>query len=99
MKSSLNIDIDHICALAHLKLSPEEKKRLLPEMIKIIEWINKLEELKIDISGGEVYSPLGFPLPWRVDKVRASLPQEKAIANSPEKNREFMKVPLVIEEK
>ncbi len=97
MKSSLNID--HICALAHLKLSLEEKKHLVPQMIKIIEWINKLEELKIDISRGEVYSSLAFPLPWREDKVQTSLPQEKALANSPEKSQEFVKVPKVIEGK
>jgi len=97
MKSSLKID--HICALAHLKLSPEEKRYLVPQMIKIIDWVNKLEELKIDISRGEVYSPLTFSLPWREDKIQTSLPQEKALANSPEKSQEFIKVPKVIEGK
>ncbi|MFQ5721411.1 MAG: Asp-tRNA(Asn)/Glu-tRNA(Gln) amidotransferase subunit GatC [Candidatus Aminicenantales bacterium] len=97
MKSSVNID--HICNLAHLKLSSEEKKYLVPQMIKIIEWVNKLEELKIDISRGEVYSPLASSLPWRKDEVQPSLPLEKALANSPEKSQGYIKVPKVIEGK
>jgi len=29
-------------------------------MISIVEWINKLEKLKIDVSGEEVYLPVGL---------------------------------------
>ena len=97
MKSSINID--HICNLAHLKLSSEEKEYLVPQMIKIIEWVNKLEELKIDISRREVYSPLAATLPWRKDEVQPSLEVDKALANSPEKSRGYVKVPKVIEGK
>jgi len=97
MKSSINID--HICNLARIKLSPEEKKYLVPQMIKIIEWVNKLEELKFDISREEVYSPLASSLPLRKDEVQSSLGVDKALANSPEKSRGYVKVPRVIEGK
>lgn len=93
------IDIDHICTLARLNLTYREKKYLTPQMIKIVEWVNKLEKLKIDISGEEVYSFLSFSLPFRKDEVCPSFPTKKALANSPEKNEEFIKVPKVIQEK
>jgi len=93
------IDIDHICELSHLKLTEEEKSVLAPQMIKIVEWVTKLEELKFDVTLNEIYSSVSFPLPFRSDEVLNSLSTELALSNSPEKNREFIRVPKVIEEK
>ena len=93
------IDIDHICALSHLRLTEEEKLHLAPQMIKIVKWVGKLEELEFDVSKDEVYSPVSFFLPFRNDKILPSFPIEQALANSPEKNKGFIMVPKVIEEK
>ena len=93
------INIDHICALAHLKLTEEEKSLLAPQMIKIVKWVDKLEELELDVSKGEVYSPVSFFLPFRKDEILPSFPTGQATANSPEKTEEFIKAPKVIEEK
>lgn len=93
------IDIDHVCALANLKLTKKEKSLLAPQIIKIVEWVTKLEELKIEVTRGEVYSPVSFSLPFRQDKILESLPSGEALANSPERSNEFIKVPKVIEEK
>lgn len=93
------IDIDHICELAYLKLTDEEKARLEPQLIKIVEWVGKLEGLELDVSKGEVYSPVSFPLPFRQDMMQPSFSTAEALDNSPEKSAEFIKVPKVIEEK
>lgn len=93
------IDIDYVCALARLKLTREEKARLAPQMLEIVEWVAKLEEMKIDVSKKNVYSPVSFSLPFRQDKIQPSFPPAKALASSPEKTKEFIKVPKVIEEK
>jgi aspartyl-tRNA(Asn)/glutamyl-tRNA(Gln) amidotransferase subunit C len=93
------IDIDHICALANLKLSEEEKARLEPQLVKIVEWVNKLEELELDVTQGEVYSPVSLPLPLREDEIQPSISNEDALSNSPETGGKFIKVPKVIEEK
>ena len=93
------INIDYVCALAHLRLSDVEKSRLAPQLIKIVRWVDKLDELNIDVSKGEVFSPLPFPLPFRKDEILSSFSSEEALANSPEKKGEFIKVPKVIEEK
>ena len=68
-------------------------------MIKIVEWGDKLEELELDVSKGEVYSPVSFFLPFRQDKILPSFPTGQAADNSSEKTEEFIKAPKVIEEK
>jgi aspartyl-tRNA(Asn)/glutamyl-tRNA(Gln) amidotransferase subunit C len=93
------IDIDYVCALARLELSAEEKTILAPQMIKIIEWVGQLSDLRPNDPGSEASCPSPVPLSFREDEIRASLSVEEALANSPEKNRGFIKVPKVIEEK
>lgn len=72
------INIDHVCASAHLKLTEEEKSLLEPKMIKIVEWMDKLEELELDVSKSEAHSPVSFSLPFREDETRPSFPAEPA---------------------
>ena len=47
-------------------------------MIKIVEWVEKLEELELDLSKGEVYSAVSFSIPFREDEIRPSFPNEPA---------------------
>lgn len=77
-KMKPKINTDHVCALAHLKLTEEEKSLLEPQMIKIVEWVDKLEELELDVSKSEVYSPVSFCLPFLEDETRQSLTTESA---------------------
>jgi len=97
MKPSL--DIDHICALAHLRLSEDEKRILEPQMAEIVKWIGKLDEVQLPIPSEGPDSHLLFPLPLRPDDIRPSQPLETALLNAPEKAGPFIKVPKVIEEK
>ncbi len=93
------IDIDYVCALARLRLTAEERALLAPQMVKIIEWVGKLSDLRLNDPGAEVFCAVPFALPFREDKIRESLSVEEALANSPDKNSGFIKVPKVIEEK
>lgn len=93
------IDIDHICALANLELSEKDKKHLGPQMIKIIQWVGKLEVLESGASKGRGHPSVSLSTPFREDKVQPSFPAEEAVANSPEKDKGFIKVPKVIEKK
>ncbi len=47
-------------------------------MIKIVEWVEKLEELELDFSKGEAYSAVSFSLHFREDEIRSSFPPEPA---------------------
>ncbi len=51
---------------------------LEPQMIKIVEWVEKLEELELDLSKGEVYSAVSFSIPFREDETRSFFPNEPA---------------------
>ena len=93
------LDIDYVCALAHLRLTEQEKKVLAPQMAKIVEWVGRLEEIELPIPSETPGFHLPFSLPLRVDEVRESLPLESVLANAPEKETPFIKVPKVIEEK
>ncbi|MCP2519291.1 Asp-tRNA(Asn)/Glu-tRNA(Gln) amidotransferase subunit GatC [SCandidatus Aminicenantes bacterium Aminicenantia_JdfR_composite] len=92
------IDFDYLCELANLKLSREERIRLEPQIKKIIEWVNKLEELKIDVNEEKAFG-IDSILPLRKDKPEISLSLEDVLSMFPEKERNFLKVPKVIEGK
>ncbi len=47
-------------------------------MIKIVEWVEKVEELEHDFSKGEVYSAVSFSIPFREDEIRSSFSTEPA---------------------
>lgn len=93
------IDIDAVRALARLHLSDEEKAVLAPQMAKIVEWVGRLSALQLADAGDGFYSPLSFSLPLREDQARECFSAETALANAPEKQKDFFKVPQVIEEK
>ncbi len=53
MKSTLNIDIDYLCELAHIYLEPHEKEIITKDIPKIIDFFSMLQEL--DTKDVEVY--------------------------------------------
>jgi aspartyl-tRNA(Asn)/glutamyl-tRNA(Gln) amidotransferase subunit C len=97
MKSGL--DIDHVCALARLHLTDEEKKVLAPQMAQIVAWVGQLDEIDLPVPSEAPDFHLPFSLPFRADEVRESQPLESVLANAPEKDAPFIKVPKVIEDK
>jgi aspartyl/glutamyl-tRNA(Asn/Gln) amidotransferase C subunit len=53
MKSTINIDIDYLCELAHIYLEPSEKEIIHKDIVKIIDFFSKLQE--IDTKDIEIY--------------------------------------------
>jgi len=63
MKSK--IDISYICSLANLGLTEEDKKNLVPQVVKIVEWVDKIQEREEKISAftlGEKEDPIAMYL-------------------------------------
>jgi len=90
------MEIEQVALLARLKLSEEEKGLFSRQVGSIIDYIDKLNELDIkDIE------PTAHVLPvknvFREDKLRPSLPREKALQNAPESDDNFYRVPKIIE--
>jgi aspartyl-tRNA(Asn)/glutamyl-tRNA(Gln) amidotransferase subunit C len=84
--------VEHVARLAHLALSEEELERLGGQLDAILEAVGKVSEL--DLTDVEPTShPLDLVNVWREDDPRPSLRPEEALANAPETEGGFFKVP------
>jgi aspartyl-tRNA(Asn)/glutamyl-tRNA(Gln) amidotransferase subunit C len=84
--------VEHVARLAHLALSEEELERLGGQLDAILEAVGKVSEL--DLSDVEPTShPLDLVNVWREDEPRPSLSPEEALANAPDIQGGFFKVP------
>ncbi len=89
-------EVEHVAKLARLDLSEQEKERLTDQLSNILTYVEKLNEL--DTTGVEPTSHvLDIRNVMRDDAARPSLPQERALANAPEKAAGHYKVPKIIE--
>ncbi|HUJ55132.1 MAG TPA: Asp-tRNA(Asn)/Glu-tRNA(Gln) amidotransferase subunit GatC [Gaiellaceae bacterium] len=82
----------HVAHLARLALREEEVERLGAELNDILAAVSKVSELDL-----EDVPPTSHPLDvvnvWAEDEPRPCLPVEDALANAPEREGDFFKVP------
>lgn len=90
-------EVEHVARLARLDLTPEEKGKMRSQLDAILTYIDKLREL--DTEGVE---PTSHAIPMtnvmREDEPRPSFPKEEMLANAPEREGDFFRVPRIIEE-
>jgi aspartyl-tRNA(Asn)/glutamyl-tRNA(Gln) amidotransferase subunit C len=85
-------EVLHVADLARLALTEEEIERLGDQLGAILEAVGKVSEL--DLSGIEPTShPLELTNVWAADEPRPSLPLEDALANAPQREESFFRVP------
>jgi len=88
--------VRRVAQLARLELSDREIIQFSTQLSAIVDYIEKLNELNTD--GVE---PLAHCLPvcnvFRTDEVLPSLTQEQALANAPDAENGYFKVPKVLE--
>jgi aspartyl-tRNA(Asn)/glutamyl-tRNA(Gln) amidotransferase subunit C len=89
-------EVMHVAHLARLNISESEAKLLTAQMNDILKYMEKLNELNTD---GVVPTshPLQMSTAWREDEVKPNADFENALANSPEREGNFIVVPRVIE--
>lgn len=95
----VSFDFDYLCVSTHLRLSKKEKRKLLPQLKKIVEWIIELEkpgQIKEDIF---FHDSLSLSCPLRKDKAVESFSNKRAFLNSPETQKNYFCVPKVIKSK
>lgn len=105
-------DVAYVAELANLELSAEERGRMLRDLNSILEYIDLLNELdtanvapmaQVSDRYGVDQAKQGserFAYASREDiheGLRKSLPHDLALANAPESDGTFFKVPKVIE--
>jgi aspartyl-tRNA(Asn)/glutamyl-tRNA(Gln) amidotransferase subunit C len=89
-------EVEHVAKLARLELSDKEQEQLTDQLSNILTYVEKLNEP--DTKGVEPTSHvLDLSNVMRDDVAAPSLPQEKALANAPEKAAGHYKVPKIIE--
>ena len=82
----------HVAHLARLELRDEELERLGAQLNDIIEAVSKVSEL--DLSDVPPTShPLDVVNVWGADEPSPCLPVEEALANAPEREGNYFKVP------
>ena len=93
-------DVERVAELAHLQLTPDETGALLHDLNAILEYVAELNEL--DTAGvlplaqvTELMDATGGGL--RSDVVEPSLNRAIVLAEAPETDGVFFKVPKVIE--
>jgi aspartyl-tRNA(Asn)/glutamyl-tRNA(Gln) amidotransferase subunit C len=82
----------HVASLARLELSDDELGRLEPQLNDILAAVSKVSEL--DLSDVPPTShPLEVVNVWAADEPAPCLSVEDALANAPEREGNFFKVP------
>lgn len=88
-------DVEHVARLSRLEIGGEIDQ-FTAQLNAILDYMDKLNEL--DTSQVE---PTAHVLPlqnvMRPDEVHQSLPREQALANAPEQQDGYFKVPRIIE--
>ncbi|MDO7788456.1 Asp-tRNA(Asn)/Glu-tRNA(Gln) amidotransferase subunit GatC [Desulforamulus aquiferis] len=88
-------DVEHVALLGRLELSDEEKELYTEQLNKILDAARALQTL--DTSS---VPPTAHVLPiqnvFREDKVGEHINLEEALANAPEREDNFFKVPKIV---
>lgn len=90
-------DVEHVAKLARLELTEEEKIMFSKQLGDILSHVEKLNE--VDTTGVE---PMAHAIPttnvMREDVVQYEQTREELMANAPEEEDGFFKVPKINEE-
>jgi aspartyl-tRNA(Asn)/glutamyl-tRNA(Gln) amidotransferase subunit C len=93
--------VERVAELAHLELAPEERGRMVHDLNAILDYVAELNQL--DTSGveplaevSELQTGVGSS-ELRPDRLVPSLDRAAVMAEAPETNGVFFKVPKVIE--
>ena len=89
--------VRQVAKLSRLELTDDEVSQFSTQLSAIFEYIEKLNELDT-----ENVAPLAHCLPvsncFRDDVVKESLGTEKVLANAPQRDESFFKVPKILDD-
>jgi aspartyl-tRNA(Asn)/glutamyl-tRNA(Gln) amidotransferase subunit C len=85
-------EVLHVARLARLALTDDEIAKFQEQLSAILEAVSKVEEL--DLADVEPTAhPLDLSNVWEVDEPRPSLLVEDALANAPDREDGYFRVP------
>ena len=90
-------DVEHVADLARLHLTDDELDRMQAQLSRILEAIETLRD--VDTSHvGPTASVIQLENVMRDDVVRRGISRQAALANAPQRDDPFLRVPTVLEE-
>jgi aspartyl-tRNA(Asn)/glutamyl-tRNA(Gln) amidotransferase subunit C len=88
--------IERIAELAKLEFDAESKEEIREDMNKILDFVNKLNELDTDNVEPLVYMTKETNV-LREDDAKDTVKQDEALKNAPKKDSDYFKVPKVLD--
>ncbi|APH17905.1 Asp-tRNA(Asn)/Glu-tRNA(Gln) amidotransferase subunit GatC [Clostridium botulinum] len=89
-------DVEYVAELARLQFKEEEKDNFVNDLNKILNYMEKLDELNTD-DVDIVVNPYYIENKYREDNVEKSMELKEVIDNAPESLEEYVIVPKVID--
>ena len=88
--------VRHIAALARLQVEEAEEERYVRELQAILSYVEELQDLNVE--GVEPTSTVvaGSPSPLRPDEERPCDVREEALAEAPDRDGDYFRVPRVV---
>jgi len=88
--------VHEVAALSRLRVDPSEEGRLVTELKSILSYVEQLQAL--DVSGIEPTSQVGAGVktPLREDRVEPCDIREDALAEAPDRDGDYFRVPRVV---
>ena len=88
--------VETIAALARLRLDPAEEARMVSELQAILAYVEQLQA--VDVSGIEPTSQVteGAPPSLRPDEERPCDVRDEALAQAPDRDGDYFRVPQVV---
>jgi aspartyl-tRNA(Asn)/glutamyl-tRNA(Gln) amidotransferase subunit C len=87
--------VNKLAHLARLKFNDEEKQEIQKDLQRMIEFVEKLNELDLDVVEPLLHMTDEINV-LREDEVKGSISREDALKNAPLHDDQFFKVPKVI---
>ena len=85
-------EVLHVARLARLALTDEDVERFREQLSAILDAVGKVSELELgDVE--PTAHPLALTNVWAADEPHPSLPLADALANAPERDGDFFRVP------
>ncbi len=88
--------VEQIARLAKLEFSDDEKLEMADQLAKIVEYVEKLNEINTD-NIQPTYHVVDINNVFREDKTADSLSQEEVLKNAPKSKLGYFSVPKVID--
>jgi len=89
--------VRHVAHLARLEITVEEVRRYAEQLSTILGYVGQLDELNT-----QNVPPTAHPLPvcnvFREDEIRTAWDADRALANAPQRENGFFRVPKVLDQ-